>query len=276
MSVRADVTEPGAADELFDAVEDELGPVLCLVNNAGVRADALSPQIDDEQWSTVVETNLSAAFRITRRALRRMMRARFGRIVNVASVVGQRANPGQANYAASKAGLIAMTRTIAAEVARRGVTVNAVAPGLVATEMTEGVGDELLKAVPARRAGTPEEVAACVRFLASAEAALRERNDPDRRRRADRLKGENEMSTTVTKETDRGAPDRGARRVRRRARPDPPRRRLGGARRRLARPGRAGPDRRGRVRRPDASEEELQKIDTVGQAIDFVAERAGP
>ncbi len=170
MSVRADVAELGAADQVFDAVEAELGPVLCLVNNAGVRADALSPQIDDEQWSTVVETNLSAAFRITRRALRNMMRARFGRIVSVASVVGQRANPGQANYAASKAGLIAMTRTIAAEVGRRGVTVNAVAPGLVATEMTEGIGDELLKAVPARRAGTPDEVAACVRFLASPEA----------------------------------------------------------------------------------------------------------
>jgi 3-oxoacyl-[acyl-carrier protein] reductase len=170
LAVRADVAEPGAADEVFGTVEAELGPVLCLVNNAGVRADALSPQIDDEQWSTVVETNLSAAFRITRRALRNMMRARFGRIVSVASVVGLRANPGQANYAASKAGLIAMTRTIAAEVGRRGVTVNAVAPGLVDTDMTEGVGDELLKAVPARRAGTPDEVAACVRFLASDQA----------------------------------------------------------------------------------------------------------
>ena len=170
MSVRADVAEPGAPDQVFYAVEAKLGPVLCLVNNAGVRADALSPQIDDEQWNTVVETNLSAAFRITRRALRNMMRARFGRIVSVASVVGQRANPGQANYAASKAGLIAMTQTIAAEVGRRGVTVNAVAPGLVATDMTEGVGEHLLKAVPARRAGTPDEVAACVRFLASAEA----------------------------------------------------------------------------------------------------------
>ena len=170
LAVRADVADPGAADEVFAAAEEELGTVLCLVNNAGVRADALSPQIDDEQWSTVVETNLSAAFRITRRALRNMMRARFGRIVSVASVVGLKANPGQANYAASKAGLIAMTRTIAAEVGRRGVTVNAVAPGLVDTDMTEDVGDELLKAVPARRAGTPDEVAACVRFLASDEA----------------------------------------------------------------------------------------------------------
>lgn len=170
VAIHADVAEPGAADELFGELESRFGPVLCVVNNAGVRADGLSPQIDDEQWSTVVETNLSAAFRITRRSLRNMLRARYGRIVSVASVVGQRANPGQANYAASKAGLIAMTRTIAAEVGRRGVTVNAVAPGLVDTEMTAGVGEELLKAVPARRAGTPDEVAACVRFLASREA----------------------------------------------------------------------------------------------------------
>jgi 3-oxoacyl-[acyl-carrier protein] reductase len=99
-----------------------------------------------------------------------MMRARFGRVVNITSIVGERANPGQANYAASKAGLIGLTRTVAAEVARRGVTVNAVAPGFVETEMTADAGDELLKAVPARRAGTPAEVAACVRFLASEEA----------------------------------------------------------------------------------------------------------
>jgi 3-oxoacyl-[acyl-carrier protein] reductase len=119
----------------------------------------------------VLETNLSAAFRTTRRALRRMIRLRYGRVVNVASVVGLRANPGQANYAASKAGLIALTRTVAAEVAKRGVTVNAVAPGLVDTDLTADLNGDLLKAVPAGRAGTPEEVAACVRFLASPEAA---------------------------------------------------------------------------------------------------------
>ena len=171
LAVRADLTEPGAADALFEPLEERFGPVLCLVNNAGVRADALSPQIDDEQWALVLETNLSAAFRTTRRALRRMIRTRFGRVVNVASVVGLRANPGQANYAASKAGMIAMTRTVAAEVGRRGVTVNAVAPGLVGTEMTAALPDDLLRAVPAGRAGTPEEVAACVRFLASPAAA---------------------------------------------------------------------------------------------------------
>jgi 3-oxoacyl-[acyl-carrier protein] reductase len=170
-AVQADVAAPGAADAIFERLEGHFGPVLCLVNNAGVRADGLSPQIRDEQWAEVLETNLSAAFRTTRRALRRMIRLRYGRVVNVASIVALRANPGQANYAASKAGLLALTRTVAAEVARRGVTVNAVAPGLVATEMTAGLGHKLLEAVPAGRAGTPDEVAACVRFLASPEAA---------------------------------------------------------------------------------------------------------
>jgi 3-oxoacyl-[acyl-carrier protein] reductase len=171
VALQADVADPAAADLLLGRAESELGPVLVLVNNAGVRADGLSPQIPDADWDAVIGVNLSAAFRLTRRALVPMMRARYGRVVNVSSVVGQRANPGQANYAASKAGLIAMTKTVAAEVARRAVTVNAVAPGLVDTDMTNGLGDELLKAVPARRAGTPEEVAACVRFLASDEAA---------------------------------------------------------------------------------------------------------
>jgi 3-oxoacyl-[acyl-carrier protein] reductase len=147
IAVQADVSQPGSEEELFSTVEKELGPVLVLVNNAGVRADGLSPQIDDDDWSKVIDTNLSGAFRATRRALRPMIRARYGRVINIASIVGQRANPGQANYAASKAGLVAMTKTVAAEVARRQVTVNAVAP--------------------ARRVGTPEEVAACVSFLAS-------------------------------------------------------------------------------------------------------------
>jgi 3-oxoacyl-[acyl-carrier protein] reductase len=168
----ADLTEHDAADSLFGDVEERFGPVLVLVNNAGMRADALSPQLDDEAWDQVLETNLSAAFRTTRRALRPMLKARYGRVVNIASIVGgRRANPGQANYAASKAGLVAFTKTVAAEVARRSVTVNAVAPGFVETELTEGVGRELLEAVPARRAGTPEEIAACVRFLASEEAS---------------------------------------------------------------------------------------------------------
>jgi 3-oxoacyl-[acyl-carrier protein] reductase len=170
LAIAADVSEPGAADELFTRVEEELGPVLVLVNNAGVRADNLSPAMDDDEWERVMNTNLSAAFRMTRRALRTMIRTRWGRVVNVASVAGQRAAPGQANYATAKAGLVALTKTVAAEVARRSVTVNAVAPGFVSTDMTAGLDDRLLELVPARRMGTPEEVAACVRFLASEEA----------------------------------------------------------------------------------------------------------
>jgi 3-oxoacyl-[acyl-carrier protein] reductase len=171
VAVAGDIAEPETIGRIFGELEERYGRVLVLVNNAGVRADNLSPQIDDEAWSTVIETNLSAAFRATRRALGPMMRARFGRIVNMASVVGLHANPGQANYAASKAGLVGMTKTVAAEVARRGITVNAVAPGLIETDMTEDLGGELLAAVPARRAGTPEEVAACVAFLASDQAS---------------------------------------------------------------------------------------------------------
>ena len=118
----------------------------------------------------MLDTNLTGAFRTTRRALKGMLRARYGRVVNVASVVGPHANPGQANYAASKAGLIGMTKTVAAEVARRGITVNAVAPGYVETEMLNGING-FLETVPARRLGTPEEIAACVRFLASDDAS---------------------------------------------------------------------------------------------------------
>jgi 3-oxoacyl-[acyl-carrier protein] reductase len=166
-----DLCADDAADALFDALEERFGPVLVLVNNAGVRADGLSPQLRDDQWAQVIDTNLSAAFRTTRRALAPMLRARFGRIVNVASVVGPRANAGQSNYAASKAGLIGFTKTVAVEVARRGVTVNAVAPGFVETKLTRDVGNGVVDAIPARRVGTPEEVAACVRFLASDQAS---------------------------------------------------------------------------------------------------------
>jgi 3-oxoacyl-[acyl-carrier protein] reductase len=172
VALQADVADPKAADTLFGALESEYGgPVLVLVNNAGISADDLTPSLGDAEWDAVIETNLSGAFRMMRRALRPMLRARSGRIVNISSVVGLRANPGQSNYAAAKAGLIALTRTTAVEVARRGITVNAVAPGWIDTDMTAKVSTDLLDAVPARRAGTPEEVAACVRFLASAAAS---------------------------------------------------------------------------------------------------------
>ncbi len=172
VAVPGDVCDPGAPDQLFASLEQEFGmPVLVLVNNAGISRDDLTPSLGDEEWTSVLDTDLTAAFRLTRRALKPMLKARQGRIVNIASVVGLRANAGQSNYAAAKAGLIALTKTSAIEVARRGITINAVAPGWIDTEMTEGVNQELLAAVPARRAGTPEEVAACVRFLVSDEAS---------------------------------------------------------------------------------------------------------
>ncbi|MDQ5832698.1 MAG: 3-oxoacyl-[acyl-carrier-protein] reductase [Actinomycetota bacterium] len=168
LAVGGDISDAnGVADGLFDRLEEELGPVLALVNNAGITADGLAIQMEDDDWNRVIDTNLTAAFRMTRRAMRPMIKARYGRIVNVASVVGPRANAGQANYAAAKAGLIGMTKTVATEVARRGVTVNAVAPGFIATDMTEDIPESVIDAVPAKRAGTPEEVAAAVRFLAS-------------------------------------------------------------------------------------------------------------
>jgi 3-oxoacyl-[acyl-carrier protein] reductase len=172
LAIQADVADPAAADTLFATLEEAFGPVLVLVNNAGTRADMLSPQLDDDAWQRVIDTNLSGAFRVTRRALGPMIRNRFGRVINIASIVGGvKGNAGQANYAASKAGLVALTKSVAAEVARRSVTVNAVAPGFVETDFIEGMADDLLELVPARRAGTPEEVAACVRFLASDDAS---------------------------------------------------------------------------------------------------------
>jgi 3-oxoacyl-[acyl-carrier protein] reductase len=172
LTIGADIAQASAAEQLFSELESQFErPVLVLVNNAGITADDLTPSLGDEAWDSVIETDLTAAFRLTRRALRPMLRARAGRIVNIASVSGLRANPGQANYAAAKAGLIAFTKTTAVEVARRGITVNAVAPGVIETDMTAGLNGDLLSLVPARRAGKPEEVAACVRFLVSDEAS---------------------------------------------------------------------------------------------------------
>ena len=162
----------GSVDELFAAVEGALGPVEVLVNNAGITADNLTLGMTDDEWSRVIETNLTAVFRLTRRALRKMVRARSGRIVNVASVSVIRARAGQSNYAAAKAGLIALTRTLATEVGRKKITVNAVAPGLIETEMTARIdSEEEARAIPMRRFGRPEEVAECVRFLASPGAS---------------------------------------------------------------------------------------------------------
>jgi 3-oxoacyl-[acyl-carrier protein] reductase len=172
IGLAADVSDRDAPDVLFGALESHFdGPVLVLVNNAGISRDDLTPSLGDEEWDSVLQTNLTAAFRLTRRALKAMLRVRSGRIVNISSAVALRANPGQANYSAAKAGLIALTKTAAVEVARRGVTVNAVAPGLIDTEFIGAASKEILRAIPARRVGTPDEVAACVRFLTSDEAS---------------------------------------------------------------------------------------------------------
>jgi 3-oxoacyl-[acyl-carrier protein] reductase len=172
LALEGDVADPSTPDKLFEALESEWDTrVLALVNNAGINRDDLTPSLRDEDWSAVIETDLNAAFRLMRRAMGSMLRARSGRIVNIASVSGLRANPGQSNYAAAKAGLIALTKTAAVEVARRGITINAVAPGLIETDMTAELPKDLLAAVPARRPGSPEEVAACVRFLASEDAS---------------------------------------------------------------------------------------------------------
>jgi 3-oxoacyl-[acyl-carrier protein] reductase len=167
---RADVSDAEQVEAAFKRIEADLGPVLVLVNNAGVRRDGLAIRMDREQWDDVVATNLTGAFNCTHRVLGSMLTARWGRIVNVSSVSAERANPGQANYAAAKAGLLALTRTVAREMARKGITCNAVVPGLIDTEMTEDVKERILPAIPAARPGTPEEVAACIGFLCSQEA----------------------------------------------------------------------------------------------------------
>ena len=167
--VKGDVDD--GAEKLFSAVEDAFGPVGCLVNNAGVTADGLTISLSDDDWQRVIDTNLTAAFRLTRHAVKGMVRRRSGRVVNIASVVGPNANAGQPNYAAAKAGLIGFTKTVAVEVARRGVTVNAVAPGFIETDMTRDVAERVVDHIPARRVGQPEEVAAAVRFLASDAAS---------------------------------------------------------------------------------------------------------
>jgi 3-oxoacyl-[acyl-carrier protein] reductase len=170
--VQADVGDADQVKAALTEVKERFGPILVLVNNAGVRHDGLAIRMPDDEWQSVVDTNLTGAFNCTRRALDDMLGARWGRIVNVSSVVAERGNPGQANYAAAKAGLLGFTRTIAREMARKGVTCNAVTPGVIETDMTADLpSDDLAKAVPAGRVGRPDEVAAAVAFLVSEEAA---------------------------------------------------------------------------------------------------------
>lgn len=174
MCVQGDVADGGQVDSLFTQVEERLGPVGVLVNNAGVRVDGLALSMSDAAWDKVISTNLYGTFACCRRALRPMLKARGGRIVNVASIAGLHASPGQVNYAAAKAGVIALTQTLAREIAGKGITVNAVAPGLIATELTTELPEkrfsELVSQIPMSRAGEPEDVAPLVRFLCSDEA----------------------------------------------------------------------------------------------------------
>ncbi|PWC83769.1 3-oxoacyl-ACP synthase [Azospirillum sp. TSH100] len=173
--VPGNLSEAAATEQLFKDAEAALGKIDILVNNAGLTRDQIAMRLKDEDWQSVIDVNLTAAFRLSRAAMRGMMKRRWGRIVNITSVVGVTGNPGQANYAASKAGLIGMSKSLAAELASRNITVNCVAPGFIATAMTDALNDEqkqkLLPAIPAGRMGQPDEIAAGVVYLASEEAA---------------------------------------------------------------------------------------------------------
>ena len=169
-----DLSNAAAVEDLVKQAVEAMGSVDILVNNAGITRDALAMRMSDEDWLSVIEVNLTSTFRLCRAAIRPMMKARWGRIINVTSVVAQAGNPGQVNYAAAKAGVAGLSRSLAQEVASRGITVNCVAPGLVETAMTDKLNDEqrakILTAVPVGRIGRPEEIAAGVVFLASVEA----------------------------------------------------------------------------------------------------------
>src|ERR1044072_404503 len=169
-----DLGDPAATDALAKDAEAAMGKLDILVNNAGLTRDNISMRMKDEEWQKVLDVNLTAGFRLARAAMRGMMKRRFGRIIGITSIVGVTGNPGQANYAAAKAGMIGMTKALAAEVASRGITVNCVAPGFIATPMTDALNpqqkERLLGAIPAGRLGASPDVAAAVVFLASDEA----------------------------------------------------------------------------------------------------------
>jgi 3-oxoacyl-[acyl-carrier protein] reductase len=168
------VTDGAALDAAVDAIVKQHGGLHILVNNAGITRDSLAMRMKDDDWDAVQDTNLKAVFRASRAVMRTMMKQRFGRIVNITSVVGASGNPGQANYAAAKAGVAGMTRALARELGGRNITINCVAPGFIATDMTEALPEAqkatLLAQIPLGRLGRPEEVAATVAFLCSAEA----------------------------------------------------------------------------------------------------------
>jgi 3-oxoacyl-[acyl-carrier protein] reductase len=174
-SMSVDVADAKDVEAFFEKIVNETGRVDILVNNAGITKDGLLVRMNENDWNMVLNINLKGAFTCTRLAAKIMMKQRYGRIVNIASVVGVSGNPGQANYSASKAGLIGLTKTAAKELAARNVTVNAVAPGFIETDMTAALSEKartaMLDQVPMRRGGQPEDVAAAVKFLASDDAA---------------------------------------------------------------------------------------------------------
>jgi 3-oxoacyl-[acyl-carrier protein] reductase len=174
LCVPCDVTDADQVDKAFAAVEDALGPVEVAVSNAGITRDLLVLRMSDDDFTEVVDANLAGGFRVAKRAVKSMMRARWGRLIFLSSVVGGAGQAGQANYAASKAGLVGLCRSLAREFASRGITANVVAPGPIATDMTVTLNDDLKQAitdaVPLGRFGRPDEVAATIRFLASDEA----------------------------------------------------------------------------------------------------------
>jgi len=169
------VTQPESINDVIKAITEEFGSLDILVNNAGITRDNLLMRMKDDEWTDIMDTNLTSIFRLSKAVLRGMMKKRNGRIVNVGSVVGTMGNAGQTNYAAAKAGVIGFTKSIAREVASRGVTINTVSPGFIETDMTKALNDEqrtaTLSQVPAGRLGDPREIAAAVAFLASPEAA---------------------------------------------------------------------------------------------------------
>jgi 3-oxoacyl-[acyl-carrier protein] reductase len=171
---RLDVTDAASCEALIDAIQKDPGAVTILVNNAGITRDNLAMRMKDEEWHSVLDTNLSAVFRMSRLVMRSMMKARFGRIVNITSVVGSSGNPGQANYAAAKAGVAGMTRALARELGSRNITVNCVAPGFIDTDMTRSLGEQqtatLLQQIPLGRLGQPADIAEAVAYLASPQA----------------------------------------------------------------------------------------------------------
>ncbi|HTR05709.1 MAG TPA: 3-oxoacyl-ACP reductase FabG [Paraburkholderia sp.] len=169
------VNDTAAAEALIDATVKEFGGLAILVNNAGITQDNLAMRMKDDEWDSVIDTNLKSVFRLSRAVLRPMMKARTGRIINITSVVGSSGNPGQANYAAAKAGVAGMTRALAREIGSRGITVNCVAPGFIDTDMTKDLPAEqqaaLKQQIPLGRLGSPEDIAHAVAFLASPQAA---------------------------------------------------------------------------------------------------------